>query len=150
MKSSRGQEYTDSNKCNKIPSQIFPKTRGFKIAHLNVRSLFKHIEELRIYLEKQQFDIISLNETMLDISISNHEIKINGYDIVRKDRNRHGGGVAIYIRNTINYSIRDDLTDENLETITLEITKPKSKPFLINSWYRPPNSSQECLKRASQ
>ena len=82
---------------------------------------------------------------MLDISISNHEIKINGYDIVRKDRNRHSGGVAICIRNTINYSIRDDLTDENLETITLEITKPKSKPFLINSWYRPPNSSQECL-----
>ena len=32
---------------------------------------------------------------MLDLSVPNHEIKLNGYEIVRKDRNRHGGGVAI-------------------------------------------------------
>ena len=93
----------------------------------------KHIDELRLYLHKQQFEIISSNETMLDLSVSNQEIKINGYDIVRKDRNRHGGGVAIYIRTSINFIIRDDLTADNLETITLEISKPKAKPFLINS-----------------
>jgi hypothetical protein len=46
-------------------------------------------------IAEQYFDIISLNETMLDSSISDHEIKINGYDIVRKDRNRHGGGETI-------------------------------------------------------
>jgi hypothetical protein len=38
---------------------------------------------------------------MLDSSISDYEIKINGYDIVRKDRNRHGGGVAIDLRNSL-------------------------------------------------
>ena len=123
--------------------QVHPKTRGFKIAHLNVRSLIKHIDELKIYLDKQQFDIISLNETMLDLSVPNHEIKLNGYEIVRKDRNRHGGGLAIYIRNSINYIIRDDLFEENLETITIEISKPKSKPFLINYWYRPPDTPLE-------
>ena len=80
---------------------------------------------------------------MLDLSVSNQEIKINGYDIVRKDRNRHGGGVAIYIRTSINFIIRDDLTDDNLETITLEISKPKAKPFLISSWYKPPNTTLE-------
>ncbi|CAB4034257.1 RNA-directed DNA polymerase from transposon BS [Paramuricea clavata] len=94
--------------CDKIPKQAFPKSRGFKVTHLNVRSLYKHIEELRIYLQEQYFDIISLNETMLDSSISNHEIKINGYDIVRKDRNWHGGGVANYLRNCLNYTVRDD------------------------------------------
>ena len=62
---------------------------------------------------------------MLDNTISDQEIKIKGYDIVRKDRNRHGGGVAIYIRSTINYLDRDDLSDENIETITVEITKPR-------------------------
>ena len=80
---------------------------------------------------------------MLDLSVPDHEIKLNGYEIVRKDRNRHGGGVAIYIRNSINYIIRDDLFDENLETITIEISKPKSKPFLINCWYRPPDTPLE-------
>ena len=67
---------------------------------------------------------------MLDLLVANQEIKINGYDVVRKDRNRHGGGVVIYIRNSINYTVRDNLTDESLKAITLEISKPKSKQFL--------------------
>ena len=28
---------------------------------------------------------------------------------------------------------------DNLETITVEITRPKAKPFLLNTWYRPPD-----------
>ena len=117
--------------------------RGFKIAHLNIRSLFKHIDQLKFYLHDQKYDVISLNETMLDDSIEDHEIDISGYDILRKDRNRHGGGVAIYVRSIIDYKIRYDLMIDNLETITVEIQKPKAKPFLINTWYRPPNSSLE-------
>ena len=31
----------------------------------------------------------------------------------------------------------------DLEIITVEIFKPKSKPFLVNCWYRPPDSSVE-------
>ena len=42
---------------------------------------------------------------MLDSSIPNDEININGYDIVRKDRNRNGGGVALYIRNVIDHKM---------------------------------------------
>ena len=83
------------------------------------------------------------SNSLFTYNVSNQEIKINGYDIVRKDRNRHGGGVAIYIRTSINFIIRDDLTDDNLETITLEISKPKAIPFLINSWYKPPNTTLE-------
>jgi hypothetical protein len=74
--------------------------KGFKIAHLNIRSLIiKHIDEFRIFLRKKQFDIICLNETMLDETIADNEVLIDGYEITRKDRNRHGGGVLLYIRN---------------------------------------------------
>ena len=38
------------------------------------------------------------NESKLDHSITDGEIHIPGYVIIRKDRNRHGGGVALYIR----------------------------------------------------
>jgi hypothetical protein len=40
---------------------------------------------------------------------------------VRKDRKRTGGGVAMYIRNSISYKIREDIMPEGLETITVEI-----------------------------
>ena len=64
---------------------------------------------------------------------------LDKYDLIPEDRNRHGGRVAIFIRNTVNYKIRSDIMSENLETITVEITKPKAKPFLLSTWYRPPN-----------
>ncbi len=73
------------------------KMRGFKIGYLNIRSLVKNIDQLRIYLSNQKYNILSINETMLDSSISNDEINMSGYDIVRKDKNRNGGGVALYI-----------------------------------------------------
>ena len=47
-------------------------------------------------MHDKPFDILTLNETRLDDSIPNSEIKISGYDIVRRDRNRNSGGVAMY------------------------------------------------------
>ena len=31
----------------------------------------------------------------------------------------------------------------NLECLTVEISKPRSKPFLVSTWYRPPQSSPD-------
>ena len=56
--------------------------RGFKIVHLNIRSLIAHIEEFRIYIKTRNFDIISINETMLDYTISDHEISIPGVQLI--------------------------------------------------------------------
>ena len=94
-------------------------------------------------MHDKPFDILILNETRLDDSIPNSEIKISGYDIVRRDRNRNGGGVAMYIQSCITFTNRNDLVHESLEQICVEINKPRSKLFLVSSWYRPPNSKIE-------
>ena len=120
--------------------------RGFKLASLNIASLPKHIDELRVLLSDNPLDILSINETRLDDSVSDDEVYISGYDIVRRDREhngRFGGGVCIYVRSNINFSLRPDLSDIHLENIRTEIRKPRSKPFLIATWSRPPNSSTE-------
>ena len=78
----------------------------------------------------------------LDESILNSEIDIPGYEIVRRDRNINGGGVCFYIKTAINYSVRTDLNINNLENLCLEVRKPNSKPFVIVTWYRPPNSNE--------
>ena len=36
-----------------------------------------------------------------------------------------------------------DLSPNNLECLTVEISKPCSKPFLVSTWYRPPQSSPD-------
>ena len=97
--------------------------------------MVKNIDKFRMYALNHQYDITCVNETSLDNTVNNHEVELDGYDLV----NRHGGGVAMFIRSTINYKIGSDIMPDNLETITVEITKPKAKPFLLNTWYRPPD-----------
>lgn len=66
-------------------------------------------------------------------------------DIIKRDQNRNGTGVAIYVRNIIPYIERKELVPDALESICIEIKKPKSKPVLIATWYRPRNSNLSCL-----
>ena len=40
---------------------------------------------------------------------------MDGYNFVRKDGDRHGGGVGIYVRKGINFDVRNDLNRPNLE-----------------------------------
>ena len=51
------------------PNLGIPVTRGFKIASLNLVSLYKHVDQLRIYTLSKTVDILAINETRLDSSI---------------------------------------------------------------------------------
>ena len=119
--------------------------KGFRVGHLNIASLVRHVDELKVYLEKEPFDVLSINETRLDEAISTNMVSIPGYDIIAKNRNWDGGGVAIYHRSILNVIDRNDLVPADVEALCLEIIKPKCKPILIASIYRPPNSKIELL-----
>lgn len=47
-----------------------PKVRGFKMALPNIVSLPKHLDELKILLANESLDLLALNETRLDSSIT--------------------------------------------------------------------------------
>lgn len=110
---------------------------------LNIVSLPLHLDEFRIWLAEQNIDIIAFNETRLDSNINDNQVRLNNYELVRKDRNRNGGGVCVYIKNHINYKVRLDLMSEETESIVIEIVKPNSKPFAIIVAYRPPQSNPD-------
>ena len=118
------------------PNLGIPVTRGFKIASINLASLYKHIDQLGIYIYCQES------------SIQNGEVSISGYTLERKDRNRNGRGVAFYIKDSIlNYMRLTDLPDDNMELISMQVSKPKAKPFTVCTWYRPPRSTTEMMNR---
>ena len=127
-------------------SYSLPPGRGFKIVGLNINSLTKHIDELRILLDDYSIDILSLNQTKLDESIKSCELHIPGYELICRDRDRNGGGVCFYLKTSINFVVRSDLNVANLENLCLEIRKPNSKPFFVITWYRPPCSSIESFR----
>ena len=95
----------------------------------------------------QTLDILALSETRLDNTFTDSAVSIEGYSLVRRDRCRSGGGVAIYVRNVIDYKVRSDLCDPDLEFLCIHVQKPKAKPFLFSNWYRPPNSPIELFDK---
>lgn len=60
---------------------IVPIRRGFKMACLSINSLTKHIDELRVVLSNQCVDILAINETKLDDTISDNKVTVDGYNI---------------------------------------------------------------------
>ena len=117
--------------------------RGFKLACINVNSLCKHIDEIRYILINSPLELLAINESKLDGTISDTEVYIPGYIIIRKDRSRSGGGVALYVRENLSYTNRIDLVPDTLEIICVEINLPHSRSFLVSTWYRPPSAEMQ-------
>lgn len=139
-RNSMGLSFSVSTSNDLLNKKVLENLKGFRIAHLNITSVPKHIDQLRAYLVNKPIDIISVNETRLDDSIGNAEVDIQGYNLYRKDRCRSGGGVAIYVRDLLNVKDGSQFVPNSIEAVCIEIIKPKTKPFLITSIYRPPNS----------
>ena len=106
----------------------------------NIVTLPKHIDELRIITRKKDIDVLAINKTRMDGTIH-----IEGYEWVSKNRNRSGGGIGFFIKNTVNFRFGPDLNDADIKILSIEITKNKVKPFLITTWYTPPNNSMDAL-----
>ena len=132
---------------NDLPIKRLLKSKGFKVAHLNIASIPMHLDELKVLMKDKPVDVLSINETRLDDTIDNEEVRIPGYNIFCKDRFRNGGGVALYIREVFNVSERTKLVPSYLEAVCIEVKKPKSKPIIITTVYRPPSSKIDYMNQ---
>ena len=82
------------------------KHRGLHFLHLSINSLLPKIDELRHIARLTNAAVMGISESKLDDSVPTSEIQIDEYDLLCYDRNRHGGGVACYIRNDLSYNVK--------------------------------------------
>ena len=79
-----------------------------------------------------------MSETKLDDSVFDAKINIEVYTLIRFDRNRHGGGVACYVKQHLTFDVKYYFSNE-IENIFIDIFLPKNKPFTLGFFYRPAN-----------
>jgi len=117
---------------------------NFSVLHVNARSLSKNFEQLYVYLTNldHRFSIIAITETWT--TVNNEMIyKIPGYNHVVKSRDGRGGGVALYVIDSLKFNVRADLNaiaNPSFECIFVEITSSEFGTKVIGSIYHPPNS----------
>lgn len=112
--------------------------KSFTVAHLNVRSLFPKLIEVEELLVNYSLDALCLTETWLTQDISTEMIGIANYKFFRCDRGCRGGGVGIYVRDSI--SCRSLESSSNIEQVWI-VANANTKNAIIGCVYRAPNFS---------
>ena len=116
------------------------RKRGLHFLHINVNILLSKIDELRDIVSHTKPAILGVTESKLDGSVTNQEVNISDYIILRNDRNRHGGGVSCYIRSDLCFNSRN-IFSNSIEHNFFDLLIPKMKPISIGIFYRPPNAN---------
>ena len=122
--------------------------KGLKLVHLNIRSLSKKIDQLRVILANSTIQIITISETWLNNSHTNHNLQINGFSSFRQDRSyptgsTRGGGLITYMNpdladNTIPLTKRDHCS-KHVEAQWLKVKRDHTSNLIICNLYRPPS-----------
>ena len=120
-------------------------SKGLKVCHQNIRSLLPKIDQVRALLESHKgISILGVTESHLSNNVSDTEITTDSYKIYRKDRqsNNTGGGVLVYLADSLSALRREDLEKPELEAIWIALIQPHSKGIPLGTFYRPPDGSE--------
>ena len=111
-------------------------TKRVIIGTLNINSVASKIEHLREVIGNY-LDIFTIQETKLDDSFPTAQLLIEGYsEPYRLDRNRHGGGVLIYVREDIpSKPLTMHNFTKHIEGLFIEVNLRKTK-ILVFGGYR--------------
>lgn len=126
----------------------FTKLRGQRFACLNIRSLYANHSLLEIDLMGSEIYTLGLVETWLKPHTLSGILKIEGFDLIRLDRDgpKRGGGVGCYIRNDLQWEYMEDMPETlisngNIELLTIKVIRLMQKPLLLSIIYIPPKAS---------
>ena len=129
--------YFQTEECSQYLSNI--NQNSFSLLHVNIRSINKNFEKLKLMLSEVNFNfkIIVLTETWnKDQNIMNNSLfRLQNYKIVHQDRKgkKQGGGVCIFVHNSLNYRICYDMSHcvDDIESLCVEIINKQEKMLLL-------------------
>ena len=103
---------------------------------MNIQSILPKLDLIKC--ESLAYDVLVFTESWLKPEIKNDDLLIDNFlPPFRFDRcNRPGGGVIIYVRDTLTCKRRTDLELQNLEAVWIEIvvkTKKNSHWWFLSS-----------------
>jgi len=134
------------------------RSRSLSLLHHNIRSASKNLEQLIEYVTSLgfTFSVIGLSETWLQESTMDI-YGIANYTATHQCRQgRRGGGVSLYVHNSIPYKERNDLlcNSDCIESVFIEFDGKMvgcQQNVIIGNIYRPPNTDinvfNECMSR---
>lgn len=106
-----------------------------QVGHLNIRSLVPKFNSFKRFITDKNFHIFALSETWLNNFIDNKLVDIDGFSLIRKDRQSRGGGVAFYLSNRYKFNVIS--TSDRIEQLWISVSI-NNNSFVFGVCYRPP------------
>ncbi len=127
---------------------IPPKSNNWRTLVMNGGGMKGKTPQFRAALDYYKPDCILGCETWLDNSVKDSEIFPENFNIYRKDRNIHGGGVYIAIdKKYTSAYVEEGNTD--CEAIWASVATKDAK-FYVGSYYRPPDEHRSKLSELNK
>ena len=132
----------------RIKQQRIENAKNTIICHLSINSIrnkFNSLDEI-----VKAFDVFLISESKLDNTFPINQFSIRGYKVFRRDRNRFGGGLILYVNENIPCKpLTDHPVFSDLELMAFELHQSKRK-WLLLGIYKPPSQNViEFLNRIS-
>ena len=142
LKDAPAKDKSCKNDATVILNNLKVKTLNKPIIDININFLENKFEPL-LSLVKDKIDIFMISETKLDDTFPFNQFSIEGYSQqFRRDRNKHGGGIIIYIRDHLPCKeIKSFILPQNIECKFIEVTCGKTKWLLVGGY----NPQQESI-----
>ena len=101
------------------------------IGNLNINSISEKFDQLKVLISKN-LDILVITETKLDSTFPVTQFLIEGYKSYWLDRNRHGGGILVFVREDIpSKELSKHTQPSDIEGIFLEINLRKQDGYCL-------------------
>ena len=110
------------------------------LGHLSFNSLWNKFESIAD-VNRETFDFF-LSETKIEENFPDKQFCIDNFRIFRKDRNRYGRGIMLYVNANLFCKRLTTETDNLIETAFLEVNVQGSK-WLFVGCYKPPSQNEE-------
>lgn len=113
---------------------------GITMLQINIRGInrFEKLDSLCIFLQnlKIAIDVLVVGETWIKNSRSMF-YNIPGYKSTYSCRNGSSGGLAVFVREGINFAVKGNTTDNGYHHLQVEISAAASR-VMLHGIYRPP------------
>ena len=108
---------------------------------MNINAINNKFEQLK-YIIKNDTDVLIVNETKLDSSFPSGQSSIDGSaKPFRRDRNKNGGDVMIFVRDDIpSKEIKVNFLPHDVECLFIELNIRK---WLLVHCYHPPSQNDD-------
>ena len=129
---------------NSLHQQRLKYAKNLIIGHLNMNSIRNRFLDFK-ELVLSDTNICLISETKLDDSFPDQQFHVNGYKMFRKDRNKFGGGLILFVKENIPSKVLNTFRfSEECEIISIDFSI-SNKKWLLLGIYNAPSQTEALL-----